>query len=322
MCDKIYNVNGPVSVSYHKSNKYNKEIYIFGENHDVVNNEKCLDNGGVNVPEIYDVILKCNSNKIIDFFVEDFHYKSEKLDTKFGRFDGEYTKNIYSVREYFTDCVINKEKCKKLWKNLRYHSIDRRFSNDSDNLIYELNIRFYKLFYTDKYSLSFIRDEINNTFKNFDLNNCVKIIKQLKNIKSKKVRDTIYKFCITELHELNIRLIDANNMSHHNHLLQTLRVYYYIFLDLLCILVDVYTLARIFRSFGDYNSKYILIHVGNFHAFNYRRLLKTLRFSEILCKSVEESTHFCVDTTQLNLPYFTDFNGFKKIRKSKKLIRL
>lgn len=322
MCSKIFNVNGPISVSYHKSSIYKKEIYIFGENHGPIETDMCSSNNGVDVPYIYDIIFRCNGDKIIDFFVEDFRCKTKEcLDINNIRHD-ETLKNINIVRKHFTNCVTNKKLCKIMWPNMRYHSVDRRFSNDSDTSVLELQYNFTRLFYTGDYSVSEIKNEIDKMFKIFNILHCYKIVKQIKNIKSLKIRKFIlkwYNIKLKEIHERNEKIGTVDTKPNNVNIVQKLNEYYYIYIDFLCILMDVYTIARIFRSFYDHNSKYIIIHVGDFHAINYREILKELKFSEILClaDNYPKVKDFCVDVKSLNLPHFGN-----KYERSKKRVRL
>ncbi len=322
MCSKIFSVNGPISISYHKSNVFKKEIYIFGEDHNPIESNRCSLNSGVDVPYIYDIIFKCNGDKIIDFFVEDFRCKTEDcLDINYIRHN-ESLKNIYSVRKHFSKCMIDKKFCKIKWPNMRYHSVDRRFSNDSDTSVLELHHNFTILFNTGDYSVSEIKNEMNNMFKIFDIKNCHKIVKQIKNIKSLKIRKIILKWYNIKLNEIHERNKYVNNEPNSVNIVKKLDAYYYVYFDFLCILMDVYTIARIFRSFYDHDSKYIIIHVGDFHAINYREILKEMQFSEILClaDNYPKVKDFCVNTTSLNLPYFGD--KYRRSKKSKKLVRL
>lgn len=73
---KDQKVQGPISLTHHISTEYNKNVYVFGENHDT--SLVCTDNKNVSsIDAFLDSALKTdrNSTKMIDIFIEQPHYK-------------------------------------------------------------------------------------------------------------------------------------------------------------------------------------------------------------------------------------------------------
>ena len=66
---------GPISLSYHISEKYNKKIYIFGDQHKFIS-RTCSDQT-MKIDSFIDYVLNNNTDKLIDIFLE-FEYTEKK----------------------------------------------------------------------------------------------------------------------------------------------------------------------------------------------------------------------------------------------------
>ena len=72
---KYKNISGPMSLTFHASNKYDKRIYLFGEYHGLTSD--CSDQKRKSSVQIQTFIknLISSSRKFIDFYLEDESYR-------------------------------------------------------------------------------------------------------------------------------------------------------------------------------------------------------------------------------------------------------
>lgn len=132
------NIIGPVSLSEHKSKKYNKHVYIFGEKHIVNHTCKDLTKKSINIVEFFDQILKENEDKKgpIDLYLETEYSTKDKVVQK--RDPESFNDWLSLLETKYHDCLIEK-KC--IYKNVRMHYTDLRKLYFS-NLTQYINILF------------------------------------------------------------------------------------------------------------------------------------------------------------------------------------
>lgn len=77
-------LKGPISLTHHVSTLYNKNVYVFGEDHQT--DRICNNNKTAVLPHIFfDKVLKDNPDKVIDVFIEQ-PYNEDKVDINTDEF--------------------------------------------------------------------------------------------------------------------------------------------------------------------------------------------------------------------------------------------
>lgn len=156
-----------------------------------------------------------------------------------------------------------------------------------------------------------------NMYKN--IYNKFKLEKQLSQINS-HIRDILEKYMNDKFNELDFKYINFNNINKFINTLpintfptksQTKELNKYTKYNILfeSIFMDVYLMARVFRTFDKKEYQYsespknIIIYVGSKHAENYREILHKLRFKELFKKEAKYG-EFCIDISKLKQPLF------------------
>lgn len=151
-CDYLQNV---ISLSYHKSLHYNKEIYIFGEVHNL--NKSCsIKTNGCNV---YDFIIDQISKipKFIDVFVETVYVTKGSFQQKH-----ETKENLITLKRFERDlenCLYKHVNCE--YENIRFHNTDIRqtiYTNSPSKNLY-LSVLFYYLLGFDYIVTSYVQGQ-------------------------------------------------------------------------------------------------------------------------------------------------------------------
>jgi hypothetical protein len=91
---------------------------------------------------------------------------------------------------------------------------------------------------------------------------------------------------------------------------------YIVFLN--CLIADTYTLARIFKDFGNKDlpidqpdkAHNIIIYAGNSHSDIYRKFLKSIGFIQI--SKTGELDNTCIDMKKIRQPFFSEWPPKKK----------
>jgi hypothetical protein len=334
------NIISPLqSLSYHISTKYNKYIYIFGENH--------YSKGTCNIKKecnIYDFIVGQISNipGMIDVFLETPYIH------KTGKYvipsDDKGVLDKFALE--FQGCLDIKKKCK--YPNIRFHNTDVRDSQSIEKpflsqletyiILISYNIErneFYDYKNHKKGLINLLtnkiykkeRDEYSKAIKSHDL-----IIKYLfqkynkfKLEKQQEQISNVLKMILLQYFENAIFNIDLKNLQLDT-ILQTIKKlpinvpkkipdYYSKLIDSILRLgiplMDIYLIARMFRKFKNVKyqnskeAKHIIIYVGNLHANNYREILRKLEFKTTFYGN-SKSDEFCVNISRLNKPLFIE----------------
>lgn len=334
------NIISPLySLSYHTSSIYNKDIYIFGEHHNSIGTCKIKDDCNTFnfiidqisiVPKMMDVFLE---TPYIHKTGKYLLYKDPGILSKF--------------RINLQNCLDIKKECQ--YPNIRFHNADIRLSigikrpfildieETMIGLYYDMYLQRgnFSYNYHKKHLLNLLtlkkykndRIEYDKAIKSYDTSmeyllkkfSKIKLEKQQKNISNKNVKQILLEYLIDSIRRIDLKYLQLNvitniikklpknipkivptefNSSNDN------------LLDLLVPIMDMYLIARMFRTFKDVpyqNSKeaqYIIIYVGDAHANNYRDILDKLNFkTEFYSRSQEHE--FCVDISKLQLPLFS-----------------
>jgi hypothetical protein len=261
-------INGPLNMTKFKIGE--KEIYIFGDYHGFAKICKSDKKNCVDIPNIFDLIIKSNPHITIDFFLEDPHLKKDLLDGDiFPEKTGANTleKDIYLIRtRNFYDRT---KRTKKYWKNLRLHNIDPRqdTSDAMEKLISIINC-------ISGNCSSYEKDEkYFEKFLVFDAT-LFEINKQLDNVPI-DIKEKIVKFANDKISAQKDKYINCTVRQH------KANVMFYIF----AIYYDIHLLARLFRNKwkdnNPYESKHVLIYAGEMHTENINEFLESLSESTV-----------------------------------------
>ena len=258
---KLKYISGPTNVTHYKI--ADKEIYLFGENHIPVNLCEPTQANTVEIPTIFDLIIKANPQVTIDFFVEKQDKRNPIFNYMSDAGDGILPLPLTLTRSFFSACSLNRNLCKRYWPNLRLHGIDVRSTNNillmSFSQFFQVGPvgnmkipggiglleKLYGKFLDKKYM-----------FKNYKIDN------QIDGVVDIVIKNKIMTYANEEL-DKKIEKYNKNKIAIN-------------MFELIAFYVDIYTLGRIFRTFGEYNSKYIIIYVGDEHRICLHNFLKTL----------------------------------------------
>ena len=297
------------------SPKYKKHIYLFS---DVHNRESKCEKDSIELKYFIEQIIQSTSKKI-DFFLE-YGYIAKDEEKR-----PEYKDNyLNDIGKYFKDCLtVKKTNCR--FKNLRIHYADIRFRNN-DNILEKLYRTLGSLTQNNNYDIDSWRDYLKLEFPSF-WNNTLDYMKEFENIYQKsKINKQILSIQDQEISNLLVSYIDNEKIAKYeilksavdnflgiknlntdefrealNNIFNSLEAF-------IAILVDFYTLGRIFRDFIDKSSpNYILVYAGNSHIDNIREILLELEF-EIIESSYQlmESNLFqCIDISMFTQPFFS-----------------
>lgn len=283
-------IEGPLSVSEHRSTKYNKRIVVFGEQH--VHKQGC---GGKKISQFLQEVVSSHPNKQFDLFLE-IPYLTQETE-----FPKEATDDIERILLAFRNCFrYTKGNCE--YPNLRAHYTDMRIANqltdlsrlverivqDSDNTkAWEEVVRIFK---GTKDPLQYIIDQADiqgklaKQLREAD----PEVVQSLLNYYRQRISD-LPKF-ITEVEEY-ISVLKRGYVNH-----GTSRKLGKQLIIIYSIVLDLYLLGRIFRKFQDADSPTnILIYVGDAHAEAIRGFLTQLGFEKI---HEVQSENDCVDVSE------------------------
>ena len=115
-------ISGPMSISYHTSVKYDMKIYIFGEYHGFKYNCNDIDrhkSNSMDITKYLDSIFT-NSDKFIDFYLEDIKYSEHEYN---------YENIIFmsKLRKNFHNCINALKRSNCIYKTMRAHYVDIRY---------------------------------------------------------------------------------------------------------------------------------------------------------------------------------------------------
>lgn len=322
-------IKGPSFFAEYISREYNKHIYSVGEIH-----KTDFDCGGnyISLENYIEYIIEKNidKDKVFDIFVEiPFTYIDKKNQDIV--FTSDYSKRQKSplkdfYNKFYSCLQVTKEGCK--YKNARVHYMDiRHFTPDFENILYNQFIALeYLITYTGSINDTSIKDAIvywnrvpvNNRYfvtniNNFSFDNLPdRITKQFyfienKNI-SKKIKDN-YENIINKISITREEIDDLNSYLHEDEELSSIKLEYNKekihekFLTLSCAVMDIYMLARIFRTFknklngriGEEGDKLtpenIIIFAGANHNRNYDQFFTKNHINRM---SIDTNENNCV----------------------------
>jgi hypothetical protein len=298
----IVNVVGPVSYAEFRYKNYN--IAIFGEYHTIESPPKLPQENTLNFSSFILSIITQNATKEYDFFLETF-FRSPGYNYK-EIYSGNTILNLLDTD--FKGCFDIVKKCP--YKNLRAHYSDYRSA--SDFLTSDLYSIYNYIFFLPKlplqseslpYNLQML---IANPLKKYDeiivyidnlINTDKKILKQLNSIPV-NIKKSILKFynLFMKTKERNDfqKFIEKSKLDAIStfkekdvKLLRTFIAYYIMVYGAL---MDVYTLARMFKIYDPKNPKNIIVYAGDAHMRVYQYFMNDL--NDCRCVMQKEGEYY------------------------------
>lgn len=340
-------IRGPISLVEYRSLTFNKHVYVFGEVHGgeprcvtkdaTINVEDFIaDTINISSPHVVDVYLE----KSRDFSLEDFR-EEQYLDRIY--------KKLYPCLRGRHSQGDQKQNCP--YPNLRFHAVDIRDTENSTSSIVFLTEIYdaisHLLKARDKESIidgvQTIARSISMLFGDLKEDKKVdyepfledeQLRKQLQAV-DKGVLSTLMLHLNTHTNLTNAEMRDLKEMCEIivrrgaddltlKGFLPAIADIHQEILGFLSLFVDIYTMARIFRSFRKVPGQYsgdpqrIIIYLGDFHAISCREILRVLGFTLVsqTYAQIQDypketpsvngvSAQSCVDISSFAQPFFT-----------------
>ncbi len=288
-------IDGPISLTEHRSAKYNKHIYLFGEKH--YSKEGCKPRKGKKVAQFFKELVQSNPDDQIDLFLESPYLSEDIPLPKMA------TDDIDQILVTFNNCFsYNKSQCE--YPNLRAHYTDMRTATSKT----ELSILIDRLNKNSDDIRSW--EEIVRIFKaTDDLLNLIMVESDIRGKLAKQLREADPEVVQKMLAYYRKRILDINKFIREiEEYLGILRRGYVRMgtsnelgmklIKLQSVVLDLYLLGRVFRSFrGAAPPQNILIYVGDGHAEAMRGFLKELGF-DLIQETHSKTT--CIDISEFS----------------------
>lgn len=314
--NKLY-ISGPMSITYQTSQKYDKKIYIFGEYHGKIND--CTQ---VNLPlfsrnmDISEYLHRLfdTTTKFIDFYIEDELFRLLPSDRKHNF--------LHMLRHDFNNCLnpTLRKKCK--WPYVRTHFVDARMiqlksqiyiegTNQVQNLVFEL--MHDNRGSLDKYNsilkrLSSLKTHEQIARYLIEIALSIPIVKkELKrsDLGTKKIISTLIPI-VTKIYSNTFDINVWSSPSWFNW--EDLKNKYILLVNFLTPLVDIYTIARMFKTFRKSEQMpsrphYIIYYAGNSHSNITRTFLDMLGFTTHVSRFLDNRNIRCLPMKGIDLDF-------------------
>jgi hypothetical protein len=277
---------GPINYSEYNYN--GKNICIFGEKHTFKKMPKCpySSTNTVYFHNFLQTVLNTNKDTFYDFFIE----------TQYKNYRNPYVADVYSENFFlyhlynvFRGCLLLEKSCP--YNNLRAHYLDTRgsimpFFRDIVNEIYASKS---KTAGKDKITIDEFKRLVITAIKSDPI--------LRKELDKSSLGKEIENFAISEINNHKPSVFTDD------------------FLFLSMFVMDIYTLARIFRKFArvPYNNfpidvSNVIIYVGDHHALNYEKFMENYLGIKPIIKTRKPGMGFnCLNTNQC-----LSISGFKR----------
>ncbi len=304
------------NMDIYTSSKYGKKFVLFGDIHTkafTCDRKKSLPTSDFIINQIK------TSTCFLDIFLE-IPYLFGRTDSKLeleGTYMAELNESLSKCFEYTKNCQ---------YYNLRAHYIDLRSPKLSEDffllqraIINSFNKISSPKYITDKLLKS---ENLQNIFSSKDniinfmykLMNSKKIQKQIDNIEDEKVRKLLLKMEKERIENPDIDFNDISWDKIKEWLEEPFVPYtlYHTLIRYVSVIVDIYTLARLFRNFREVPGLYskpcdnVMIYAGAYHTKTYMNFLELLEFSHVFSVKAKTKPAYCVDITELKGPIFRE----------------
>jgi hypothetical protein len=293
--NNVVNVIGPVSYNEYQYGKYN--IGIFGEIHSINKIEPDLSpRDTLNFSSFIQSILTQNWHQF-DLFIEMAFKQAGKLHSKTG-----VSNTMFNLLEIELDrCLTFVKKCP--FKNLRAHYIDYRDMIPENNYSETIDELYTSIFWrkhdisevkgtiSQLVDLKIYKEESKRVLKFIETDK--KILKQLNNCPLKDEIIVFIKARMKKYYSDIKTLLDNNptflrqkwDKNSPNSLKRLIAEIIESFIAIYISVMDVYALARMFRTFGGTSPENIIVYVGDYHAKVYCDFLDYINARLIIRKS-------------------------------------
>lgn len=281
-------ISGPMSITYQTSSIYNKKIYIFGEYHGKKNQCNEIREAKYNFLDISEYFKKIflNTDKFIDFYLEDELFRTIEPNR-----DQDF---LNMIRYDLDTCLNYRKRSKCVYKTVRTHFVDSRLiqkgsklvpSNKIESFITDIkkpesNIKKH-VYIIKQISRLNTYDEITDYILKLSLT--IPMIKkeiQRSDLSQDVIIETFRPIIINRYKEL-FKIEDWNSIKWS--IWSEIKKYYSILVSIESPLVDIYTVARMFKTFKktEYlpsKPMYIIYYAGDNHCTMVRNFLTSLSF--------------------------------------------
>ena len=307
-------ISGPISLTYQRSNKYDMKIYIFGETHGKANN--CRDLGINQLLSNMDISnylhqLFLNSDKFIDFYLEDELFRTNEPNRN---------KDFINMLRYdFDKCLNPTKRSKCMFKTIRTHFVDSRRiqkgyvfigTNEIENFIHDLLKEKSAQQNNDAtiYKLLKLKSYIDITNYILEMSTNIPIINKELNRSSldKKIIIDIFRSIIPRIY-FELFNIDKWNSLFRTKSSDAERIELLVLIQIP--IVDVYTIARMFKTFKKTKylpdkPRHIIYYAGNIHSDIVKMFLEKLDFENVFSRySNKTSSTRCLNVEKLTLNF-------------------
>jgi len=328
-------VYGIQYINVYYSKKYNMEIYMLSDTHTY--DYRCPNNSSVtqNAAKFIENQIKTSSS-FVDLFLE-IPYITKEKKIQSSDINNTYMRTLQDNLQPCFDWL--KTDCK--YPHLRAHYIDFRKTIELDYLYLQFeqlisNI-FFKKINKKKIKYTILNTKLINIFET--KNSLIKYIKQIikktkYNIQLKNINDTHIQNIIKKYEKIWFENVNYNTLkwSYITKVLTNImekddeRGIYCIYFNLSIlngILMDLYTISRMFRSYRSHTptinkfsgrAQKIIVYIGGYHIDQYEKILEDLYFTKkvYMGESRENGVRYkkrkdeftCVDVSNLPQPIF------------------
>lgn len=283
-------LEGPHSLTYHTSIKYNMNIYCFGERHSF--DLKCPKKSGSMKCSEYISKLIDSTDVFLDIFVE------------IPRENINYNSSVISDLSKM-DCSPHVKRNKKKCNLVRVHYIDIRretkFTKNNDGMKSFLSLRksLQKNENIEGTNLDYFRKissmTLSELYNHFSENISKSLYYTNKEVNKSLLRNKIQKFINLELYNVlkkNYKIVD-------------------ILTSISSIIIDMYFLSRLFKIYNiksnnqPQRSYNVIVYTGTSHSNRYRRFfnneMKFVEEEKYIQKNLSET---CIDMKNISQPFF------------------
>lgn len=307
-------ISGPMSLTYQTSEKYNMKVYIFGEWHGRENTCDTLDyakSSNIHISK-YLQELFLNSDKFIDFYLEDQMFSH-------GLFLSDFPLDI--IRHDFNNCLHPSKRKSCIFKTVRSHFVDSRDIFQKSKYIATPVSEFLSMAngireYPHEFRLSdfSITNELSKLESYKEITNFViKDALGVKIIKKELERSDLgEKLIITIIRKiLPIVYKQYFTIEEWKEIFKSDKIHPragYIFTAIGIVFVDIYAIARMFKTFKKGHNfpqkpRYIIFYGGDAHSLIQRFFLRELGFETKLVRREVDKRIRCLDISGIKLDF-------------------
>ena len=338
-------IEGPFTLSLHYNEEYQLTVYTFGERH--LTTTDC--------PKVKDVMpiedflqrLLYTTSSFIDIYVEWPTFKGQGVDfiRKLERDNSYNTLKFGKIALKLKECVVPHTRHDKICDLVRVHHIDIRQGEKDTNPISKLMIiqaqydffqgkeggsRDFRNFASSPYGYGDILKKLSNpdikVYQQYLIDQIILNPSLLKELNKSFLKDKIMKFGIEFIlrqgNKFRSNIIVSSSALLDPSTPDNMLQYYINSLDTCVILinfciVDMYTLARIFKKFNvveksnqPISPHNIIIYAGELHSINYRKFLESIGSKKIAhagprdINKDKKGMKNCVDLSGFPMPFF------------------